>query len=494
MGRDFRHVPTKGIQVLRPATLKKRRLNAPIAVDLFAGAGGLAEGLESTGVRVAVASELHPQAALTHAFNHPGTRVIFGDIRKLTTRSVLDLVEEMTGSRVVDLVVGGPPCQGFSTAGKKIKSDPRNSLFHEFVRFVEEARPRMFLLENVPGFKKMHGGAAFEKASSLLGGLGYELQDTILDASHYGVPQRRKRFVLVGRLPAATAPFSWPTPTHEAQSSCDLLPLLDSPALEFVSAEQALEDIAFLEPGWEAHRHGGPAFSGFQEARRAGCELLFNHLATRHRARAVEMFAWISEGGTIASVPASIRSAKRTMARLDRKQISNAVLALPDDLIHYRHPRIPSVREMARLQTFDDDFVFFGKRTSGFVERRVDVPQYTQVGNAVPPLLARALGESLVASLAAEVCDLREIDLRRKRHSWVQGSSAFSGYTLSKQAQGKLDLIDVEGEPCLLPISKGEASVCDAQALFEWKKQPSPRRGQWAPGVQPKSTPAHTSK
>ena len=179
------------------------------------------------------------------------------------------------------------------------------------------------------------------------------------------------------------------------------------------------------------------------------------------------------------------------MARLDRATISNAVLALPDDLIHYAHPRIPTVREMARLQSFDDDYVFIGKRTSGFVERRVDVPQYTQVGNAVPPLLARALGMSLVRSLGSAGVDVRELAGRRARHQWICGSSGFSGYTLAAEADGQLDLVDVSGRHPPLPLSQ-ETRVVDADELVEWKTQPAQaRRGQWAPGVNPSEQPAY---
>src|SRR4051794_35073822 len=136
----------------------------PVAVDLFSGAGGLAEGLEAVGIRVAAAVELHPQPALTHAFNHPHTRVLAGDIRDLDLKVLDREVREATGSAIVDVVVGGPPCQGFSTAGKMNADDPRNGLFRSFVKAVEYFQPRMFVLENVPGFKNMHGGAMYDEA------------------------------------------------------------------------------------------------------------------------------------------------------------------------------------------------------------------------------------------------------------------------------------------------------------------------------------------
>ena len=473
----------KRIMILEP-TMDAAHRHVPVAIDLFAGCGGLGEGLASAGIRVAVALELHPQPALTYAFNHPTTDVLFGDIRRLSMELLQERVRVRAGDKCVDLVVGGPPCQGFSTAGKKDADDPRNLLFYQFVRVVDTFRPRMFLLENVPGFKKMYGGAAFSKASQLFSELGYELTDTLVNAAEYGVPQRRLRFAMVGYLPGAVRAFAWPSPTHDDSSASGSLSLFPSSLAPYVTVEEALDDLAFLEPGWEAHRHQGHARSDFQRERRNGYEYLFNHLATRHRERAVAMFAHIAEGATIGSVPETLRSAKRTMARLRREDISNAVLAIPDDLIHYQHDRIPTVREMARLQTFDDDYVIFGKRTSGFVERRVDVPQYTQVGNAVPPLLARAWGHALLRALHAKPGDLRDVEFRRSRHRWVLGSSGYTGYTLSPKAVDVDNLMDTTGRRWPLPTSVVDTPVMEAESPVDWKAQPrTERRRQWAPGV-----------
>lgn len=463
------------------------------AVDLFAGAGGLAEGLEQTGVKVVAASELHPQAALTHAFNHPDTRVYFGDVRELDPAVFLKAASDVAGRSEVDVVVGGPPCQGFSTAGKKRASDPRNNLFFAFVDVVAALKPKVFVLENVPGFKKMYGGRAFREATTAFSALGYELRHTILDAIEYGVPQRRKRFVMVGWLPEVIEGPAWPPPpTHlpERVSSPDLF---HQGLLPHVTVEKALSDIAYLEPGWEANRHAEEPQYDYQRARRNGCALQFNHLATRHRQKAVTMFSYIPEGGTINAVPAEFRSAKRTMARWSRDKVSNTVLALPDDLIHYAHDRIPTVRELARLQSFDDDYVFIGKRTSGFKERRVDVPQYTQVGNAVPPVLGAVIGRWIQAAFCRQTRDIRKIEERRKRHAWVLGSSAFAGYELAAQAQGNIHLYSSSGQHPELPVGN-EPQVLKRDPLVEWKRVlRSKRAGQWAPGVKARPVPAHSA-
>jgi DNA (cytosine-5)-methyltransferase 1 len=456
--------------------------NAPVAVDLFSGAGGLAEGLLKSGLQVAASVELHPQPALTHAFNHPETRVLVGDIRQLGTSTLDAAIRSRVGRARVDVLVGGPPCQGFSSAGKKSASDPRNSLFRHYVRILKHLKPRMFLMENVTGFRSMYGGAVYAEALHAMHELGYSTVDEILEVKGWGVPQRRKRFVMVGWLPGAADPFSWPEKTHTLSNNPTMFEDLFEP---LVTAGDALHDLAFLEPGFEATRYvARRAVSDFAGDRRSGNQTLFNHLATRHRAKTEQMIRRIAVGGSIRDLPPEERGTKKlTMRRLDPNLLSNTVVALPDDILHYAHPRILSVREMARLQSFDDDFVFFGKRTSGFVERRVDVPQYTQVGNAVPPVFAEALGKAIAKSLGAVPGDLRNLTERRQRHRLVSGSSGFAGYELAPEARGEIELTTVGGEPIPLPLSDDLVPVVDQNALTDWTLSQNPKRGQWAPGV-----------
>jgi len=455
-------------------------------VDLFAGAGGLSEGLLQAGIDVVASVELHPQPGLTHAFNHPGTRVLVGDVRQLDL-ATLDSAVMHRGHESVDLVVGGPPCQGFSSAGKKASTDPRNSLFRSFVSVIEHLRPRMFMMENVPGFKSRYGGRVYAEAVDAFTLLGYTTVDAVVVAAEHGVPQRRRRFVMVGWMPSVDG-FEWPTASHLGlDSQRDLFGVEREPT---PLAGDALDDLSFLEPGFEATQYLHAPRSVFAKERRSDNSVLFNHLASRHRAKAVEMFSKIEVGGSIRDLDDRDRTQKQTMVRIDPKQISNTVVSLPDDLLHYAHHRILSVRECARLQTFDDDFVFIGKRTSGFVERRVDVPQYTQVGNAVPPLLGRALGRAFALSLGVDPIDLRNIDRRRLRHQLVAGSSGYAGYTLKPEADDEITLSTVRGKRIDLPIHSDDARVIDQSALVDWKAVSNPRRGQWAPGVQAKDQPS----
>lgn len=460
------------------------------AVDLFSGAGGFSEGLEQSGIRTLLAQELHPQPALTHVFNHPDVVGVVGDIRNLDPMRIVELLSKHHHTKTADIVVGGPPCQGFSTAGKKNKDDPRNTLFDNYCDIVAVLKPKALVFENVPGFKKMYSGQMYEAAKDRLGKLGYVLSDRILNALDYGVPQRRRRFIMVGVRKDLGLTFEWPEPTHENPEG-PISDLFSSNRKPFVSVEDALSDIAYLEPGFESHKHQVVPLSEYQVNRRQS-KILFNHLASKHRPKAIETFQLILEGKTISSVPVESKSAKKTMARLDRKHISNTVLALPDDLIHYAHDRIPTVREMARLQSFDDAYVFIGKRTSGFMDRKHDVPQYTQVGNAVPPLLARAIGKSLATMFQIAPDDLRDPTMREKRLQWIHGTSGFSGYTLAEEASKNIYLYDIMGKRLDLPIDEHPVPVVNRQPIEDWKIVNSNRvKGQWAPGVsKPNSVPS----
>lgn len=464
----------------------------PVAIDLFSGAGGLSEGLLAAGINVAVAVENHPHPALTHAFNHPGTTVLCCDIRELSLNSLTSHLKNRTGQTNVDLVVGGPPCQGFSPAGKQDPNDPRNKLFEEFLRVVDHFRPSMFLFENVPGFAKLYKGQAMHSILDAFWELGYRMhgidndsddypeEPPILNAVWYGVPQRRRRFVLVGWLEdSLEKPFEWPAITHSSDipTSSDFHKSNSSKRLPNVTVGDAIGDLAFLSAGLECHTYRDSS-SDYQEQRRRNSNLLFNHLATKHRNETVNMFRRLVPGKTIRSIPESHRSGKQRMRRLTRNDSSSAILALPDDYVHYQRHRIPTVREMARLQSFDDDYVFLGKRTTSDLSRRVDVPQYTQVGNAVPPLLAKALGKAIVRSLGGPKRDLRELTIRRKRHAWIRGSSGFLGYTLDPQAEGQLRLYDMTGRHISLPLSEDELPVSQRTRSVNWTKRRLRRRSQ----------------
>lgn len=458
---------------------------SPVAIDLFSGAGGLSEGLLAAGINVAVAVENHPHPALTHAFNHPGTTVLCGDICKLPLDYLADCLIERTGHKKVDLIAGGPPCQGFSPAGKQDPDDPRNNLFLEFIRVIDHFRPKMFLFENVPAFSQIHDCKVIHNILDALWELGYKIYGIdneseyypetypVLNSVWYGVPQRRRRLILIGWLDdAPIQPFSWPCVTHSFDEIQDeLVPFLSldkrSPN---ITVEEAIGDLAYLSGGLECHA-ATKATSSYQKQRSLNSKLMFNHLATKHRKETVNMFRRLGSGKTIRSIPEQFRSGKQRMRRFSNDESSFAILGLPDDYVHYKRHRIPTVREMARLQSFDDDYVFFGKRTTSDKYRKVDVPQYTQVGNAVPPLLAKALGKSILRSLGCTQKDLRQINVRKQRHEWVLGSSGFNGYSLDPKAKDRISLYDMSGDRLTLPISEEESYVGHHSKSVDWTKR-----------------------
>lgn len=318
----------------------------PVAIDLFSGAGGLSEGLLSAGVNVAVAVECHPHPALTHAFNHPGTQVLCDDVRQVSVKSLRSCVKQQTGQSQVDVIVGGPPCQGFSSAGKQNRDDPRNELFRDFFRIVESFKPKVFLFENVPGFAELFDCQLLHTALDIFWGLGYKMvgidndsdyyptSHPILNAVWYGVPQHRRRLFLMGWRGSLVNELYWPTPTHSDESA-EVLEMAKAKSLApQITVEQAMDDLSHLTAGYECHGYQDSPNSDYQRNRRRSSTVLFNHLASKHQRPTVNMFRRLVPGKTIRSIPKDLRSGKQRMRRLERHAASWAVLALPDDYIH----------------------------------------------------------------------------------------------------------------------------------------------------------------
>lgn len=431
-------------------------------IDIFSGAGGMSEGFEAAGIRMAVAIEKHPHAALTYSFNHPGSAVFCGDIGAIESETILQKVKQQTGSDKIDVLAGGPPCQGFSPAGKQNQRDPRNRLIYEFVRIVSEIQPTCFVFENVPAITDVSKGKVVQSLLDKFWALDYQIHGIdnhsefypstfpIYDSSWFGVPQKRKRLILVGWR-NHFQDFNWIT--SSSSHSC-----------KEINIENAISDLDFLESGYECHSYQNEPKSNYQKSRRANTDFVFNHLASNHRDQTIKMFEQFLPGDTVSSIPAEYRTGKQRVRRFTRTSLSPAILALPDDYIHYKQNRIPTVRELARLQSFDDDYVFFGKRTTSDKNRRVDVPQYTQVGNAVPPLMARSLGRAIIKAFGENCKDIRHRAMRRKRLSEIIGSSSFSGYELSEKLGNSLDLFDANNNRIYLdhPVSSIKAVENDS--------------------------------
>lgn len=397
-------------------------------VDLFAGCGGLSLGLLRAGLECVLAVEAHPHAFETYRENLLNGNAV-GQIswprwlpqepieigRLLSTKRAE--LERLRGR--VDLVAGGPPCQGFSFAGSRSAPDPRNRLFRRYVQFVEAVRPRFLLMENVRGFAIPFGKGTpqerppySDRLSSALRKLGYEVRFGLIHAQRHGVPQTRVRFILFGVHMSALARRELPDPFGILeQTREEFLRSRGLPIRRPVSVGEAISDLEVghcgsttyeTQPAFNKIRYRGPRTKYQREMHGDMNGKAPNSLRlANHRRTTVRRFSRILRSyrrGVLLSPEERRRlgMSKHVVVALDRNRPAHTLTSLPDDLIHYAEPRILTVRECARLQTFPDSFSFHGKYTTGDKLRRIDCPRYTQVANAVPPFLGEQLGLTLM--------------------------------------------------------------------------------------------------
>lgn len=302
--------------------LKKPQNSAasPTVIDLFSGAGGMAEGFRQSGYQTLMATDYDAMAAKTFQFNHPSVPFALGDLRELSVAQILDQANIQVGQATV--VCGGPPCQGFSLAGQRIADDPRNQLFREFVRVVEGLQPQFFLFENVSGLVSMQGGAVLQAILREFGRLGYGCAFKTLNAAEYGVPQARPRFILIGSresesigFPIATHVFC-PSETITSGQLTDQFQFF--PTQRQLTVWDALSDLPVIAQGEgdEELHHCGIYANDYQRARRGVRTpgVIYNHRATAHSARIVERYACIPEGGDNSQVPLALRTKKPTFS------------------------------------------------------------------------------------------------------------------------------------------------------------------------------------
>ena len=399
----------------------------PNYIDVFAGCGGLSLGLERSGWHGLFAIEKDQFAfeTLSTNFLQPDCRFNYDWPSWLKKQSwtvetlLIEHKRELLALRdSVDLLAGGPPCQGFSSAGRRRADDPRNMMIERYLELVELLQPRILLLENVRGFTQdFKANISLAKpvrenfAAQLIRRLSntYHVQSIMLRASDFGVPQTRPRFILVGVRRGSELPT---TPLENLFAARDTV--LQRQGLQInTSAQEAISDLEIGRnelftckdsPGFEAIGYHKP-LTAFQIAMRDGFDQPPSDTRlAKHTARIRERFADIidmcrEQERSTRSLSPSMREQlglrKLATRVLDPEKPAPTVTSMPDDLLHYSEPRTLTVRENARLQTFPDWFTFHGKYTSGGHRRRIEVPRFTQVANAVPPLLAEILGEML---------------------------------------------------------------------------------------------------
>lgn len=392
------------------------------AIDLFAGAGGLSEGLSEAGFRSLYANELVPTYAATFALNHPGTMVDSRDIRSVDAQKIRRSLGLKKGE--LDLMAGGPPCQGFSiNAPTRSTDDRRNHLFKEYLRFVDEFQPRAVLIENVPGLVSFEGGATLAAILQSLENLGYRADVQILYAPHYGVPQTRWRTIILALRDGADALTAFPNPERHAPMRVNFTSRFDGRNIvalpksvelpSYTSVSQAIGDLPRLvngEAGDPIKQYPTAPTNEYQRALRAGSEGVLNHEAARLSKINLDRLANIPQGGNWTDIPFELlpkgmKNARRTdhtkrYGRVHPDGLASTILTKCDPhwgaYFHYDQDRAFTVREAARIQSFPDSYKFTGSR----------VDQYEQVGNAVPPLLAAAVGQSIANALGVTTTSL----------------------------------------------------------------------------------------
>ena len=391
-------------------------------LDSFAGAGGFSLGFENAGFKVVGAIEIDKWAAETFAFNHPDSKVIVDDIESLTDE---ELGKNFSGDKSPDVILGGPPCQGFSICRKKAgdPKDPRNSLFNEFLRLGRIFSPSLMVLENVPNLikaKTSKNELVIEVVEKELEKIGYNVYYNILEANQFGVPQIRKRLFVIASKHGLENPF--PEPTH-------LDFLSKTPDLFSRDLEQcptlwdAISDLPDLEAGEgeEEQEYAKKPDSEYQIKLRKESKKVFNHKAMRHSRRMVERFASMKWGDSVSDVPRHLRPYERN----GNGKISNKTYDQNNRRMHPNRPchTIPAsfyanfvhpyrnrnftAREGARIQSFPDRYIFKGKPTvvshkllsrEGRLNEK-HLCQYNQIGNAVPPMLAEAIASNLITQI-----------------------------------------------------------------------------------------------
>lgn len=345
-------------------------------LDLFCGAGGLSRGFIDAGFTVRLGVDFDDMALKTFALNHKGSVAMKLDLFNLNN---VNKIKEFfdNNNYTLDVLTGGPPCQGFSLAGPRQIDDSRNKLYQAMVLTAKMLRPRVVVLENVPGMVQLHGGLVKQKVIDDFTNLGYKIDEPqILYAPDYGIPQIRKRVIFVGLLNSNTF-FHYPEPICNPDN--------------YITCEDAISDLPPLIDivGDKIQAYPCPPQSDYQRLMRNGSNAIYNHEGTIHDPKTKKFIAMVPEGKNYKSLPpqyAGIYKYHEALTRYHSKKPSPTINTGHRSHFHYKWNRIPTVRESARLQSFDDTFIFYGNKTQ----------QYRQVGNAVPPLLGKAIATEIL--------------------------------------------------------------------------------------------------
>lgn len=391
------------VRYKNPEFCSKRNIsdNGLNVIDLFCGAGGSSSGFKLAGFNLVGALDVNVAAAKTHELNFPSCKTVVGDITKLTPAEFEEIIEH----KRVDIVIGSPPCQTFSSLsqgkikslGKDIKHDIRNYFYKNYLDYVSYFKPKFFLMENVPGFMTKYKGEIFQDLLTYIKENlpEYEVKHSILEAKEYSVPQARKRLFVCGYRKEYS--FNFPQENREFCSEKN-----------YVTVEEALSDLPYIQDDWRLDKtpYSSKAENPYQVIMRKGqSDIVANNICRVSNPQAKELFVRLKPGERYTDLPQEKQEEISLFDTFDSSVIKGRCRKLPlNDIawtviahigmdgyeyIHPREVRTLSVREAARLQSFTDDFIFVGNMRE----------QYVQIGNAVPPLMSYAIAKQIANSL-----------------------------------------------------------------------------------------------
>lgn len=369
-----------------------------VSFDLFAGCGGLTKGFAMAGIQSIFASDIDENCEKTFCRNFPGVSFLCKDITQITKEEV----DALTKGKIPDVIIGGPPCQGFSLANKRrnqVADDPRNRLFYGFVKFINWYSPKVFVMENVKGLLSMNRGEVFQtilnefRNSGSFG--GYNVEYKVLLASDYGVPQNRERVIIIGTRHDLGLTPRFPDPQNNGHK---------------ITVDEAISDLPQIEAcqGAEVMDYPVPPQNEYQVMMRENMKYVTNHVAMHHTKRLIARFEAIKPGQSLIDVwethgavkrgapdeKSNVKFSQNNQRLWGNLPAPTIAASFQSNFIHPHLNRNFTAREGARLQSFPDDFIFEGMRTKMSWEKGLS--QYQQIGNAVPVLMAKAIGESVI--------------------------------------------------------------------------------------------------
>ena len=348
-------------------------------IDLFSGCGGFSYGFQQAGYHVILGVDNTAVALKTFEKNHNNSKTLLLDLHDDDS---INKIIESKGNHNVDVIIAGPPCQGFSLTGSRNENDERNTLFNAVFNLAKKVNPKAIIIENVQGLLNLYKGKAKKEIIELCEEMGYNCNPKLLYAPDYGIPQIRKRVFFVA-IKRELGIFEFPESTHKPE--------------EYVGCKDAIGDLPNLldDQGDIELEYDKKAFSNYQKMMRKGNKIIKNHLGTKHTEHVIDVISQVPEGGNHKDLPLGVGDSRKfneAWTRYHSKRPSKTIDTGHRNHFHYKWNRVPSVRENARLQSFPDEFIFLGNKTQ----------QYRQVGNAVPPLLGKVLGTHLINYLKDE--------------------------------------------------------------------------------------------